>query len=107
LHKSLTILLYAENDLSTSADVIGTERTERAILNKFGKFVNAMLSTSKNIEVQANTDEAVLHERVKDWVRYTKAAQQLVERHGESADKLNAAQIEMSKKKVQFISIFK
>jgi len=58
-----------------------------------------MTATAKNIQIQANTDEAILYERVKDWVRYTKAAQQLVDRYTQSGEKLNDAQLEISKKK--------
>jgi len=72
---------------------------DNKILNRFSKFTLSMTATAKNIEIQANTDEAILYERVKDWVRYTKAAQQLVHRYGESTDKYNLAQSDLTKKK--------
>jgi len=78
---------------------------DNRILNRFSKFTNSMTATAKNIEVQANTDEAILYERVKDWVRYTKAAQQLVHRYGESTEKYQLAQNELTKKNLFWINI--
>jgi len=80
---------------------ISNFQSDPKFIPKLVRFTNASIAVAKNMEVQSNTYEAIFYERVKEWVRYTKAATQLVERQGEITEKYNQAQNDLNAKKIK------
>jgi len=64
-----------------SAPVSKFKEHDPTVLDHVKRFGEVFSQSSKSLSAQATTDEDLLYERVRDWIRYTKAANEYIDRY--------------------------
>jgi uncharacterized coiled-coil DUF342 family protein len=72
---------------------------DNKFLSKLNRFAISVNTTAKLTTSLALSSETILYERIKEWLRYNKAALQLIDRYTETSDKYNTSVTELNKKK--------
>jgi len=81
-------------------------QTDNKFISKLSRFAFSISGNAKLTSSLALSTETILHERIKEWVRYTKAAQQFIDRYAEASDKYNQSITELNKKKAILDQIY-
>jgi len=81
-------------------------QVDNKFLSKLNRFAGSMNTNAKLTSSLALSTETILYERIKEWLRYTKAALQLIDRYSETSDKYNQSVSDLNKKKALLDSMF-